>query len=101
MTYVDWNALVLGLVIGIALSTAYFAGLGYGMRLALRAGQPAKILLFSSALRMSALLTVGWVVVSQAGPWAFWGYGVSFFVARMFAMRLARTRPTVGEQPWN
>jgi len=99
MTSVDWNAVILGLLVGAVLSTAYFAGLGWGMRAALRANQPVKFLMLSAVVRIAALLGVGWAVVWQAGPWAFAGYAVAFFVVRTVSVALARTGSTVEDQP--
>lgn len=90
MIAVDWNAVLLGVAIGTVMSAVYFAGLGYGMRLALRTASPVRILAFSAAIRIAALLAVGWIAVEIGGAWAFAGYGISFFVVRSFATTVAR-----------
>lgn len=79
-----------GLALGAAISALYFAGLAYGMRIALRSGSPIRILSISAALRILMLLGAGWFVTTQYGPWAFVGYGSAFFIARFAATTMAR-----------
>lgn len=88
MIGIDWGALMLGLAAGAGVSTLFFAGLSFGMRIALRATQPTAILLLSASLRIALLLAVGWLVV-QTGGWAFFGYAVSFLLVRYFAITIA------------
>ena len=86
----DWTHSVIGLAVGTGIATLYFAGLAYGMRLALRTGAPLRVLSISAAARMAILLGMGWVVTLQYGPWAFVGYGAAFFVVRFIATTVAR-----------
>ncbi len=96
MTEIDWGALMLGLAVGAGVSALFFAGLAFGMRIALRATRPTAILLLSAGLRTALLLAVGWFV-AQAGGWAFFAYAVSFLLVRYFAITLARPQPARGD----
>lgn len=100
MTGIDWGALVIGLASGAAACTAFFAGLAFGMRIALRAARPAAVLLLSAGLRITLLLGIGWFV-AKVGLWAFVGYSVSFLLVRQLAIVLARPRALPGETPSN
>lgn len=95
----DWTAVMLGLAVGIVMSTVFFAGLAVGMRHALRRASPVKLLTLSAALRITALLGVGWVVAGQGGPWAAVGYAVAFVVARLVVTTFARTDATTQGAP--
>ena len=95
MTEIDWGALLLGLAAGAGVSALFFAGLAFGMRIALCAARPTVILLLSAGLRIGLLLAVGWFVV-RTGGWAFFGYAVPFFLIRHFAITFARPRPVRG-----
>ncbi len=97
---IDWVALASGLAVGTVVSAVFFAGLALGMRIALRAGRPAAILLLSAGLRIALLLGTGWLV-AQAGTSAFCGYAASFLLVRQLAINLARPRPIQGGSRWN
>lgn len=99
MMSVDWSAVILGLAVGAVMSALFFAGLGLGMRLALRTQNSIRILSLSAALRIAALLGMGWAVVGQGGPWAFLGYGVAFFAVRFISMTVARVGAPAGDAP--
>lgn len=86
---VDWTALALGGVAGTFMSVVFFAGLAFGMQRALQAEYTIKILALSTVVRIAAFLGIGWVVVTQAGPWAFAGYGIAFFICRRAATTCA------------
>lgn len=90
MIPVDWTAMMLGLGVGLVMGAVYFAGLALGIRLALRRKRPVGLLSLSAALRIAALLSVGWVVARQGGPWAAPGYAIAFLVVRFVATTLAR-----------
>lgn len=96
MISVDWIAAMLGLVVGIVMSAGFFIGLAVGMRRALRSANPVKLLSLSAALRIAALLGVGWVVMGQGGLWGALGYGVAFLVVRFAATTFARVSATAG-----
>lgn len=93
MIAIDWTAVALGFACGGAMTVLFFAGLRFGMRLALRSDTPIRILSLSALLRIAALLAVGWLVAAQGGPWAFVGYGLAFFVVRTVFTNLARLAP--------
>lgn len=90
MIPIDWLAVMLGLAVGIAMSAFFFIGLAVGMRRALQRENPVVVLSVSAALRIAALLAVGWVVVGQGGPWAGLGYALAFLVVRVIATTWAR-----------
>jgi len=92
----DWSAVVLGLAIGTAMSTFFFAGLGIGMRLALRSAKPVAVLVLSAALRILALLGIGWVVVGQGGPWSLLGYAAAFLIVRFITTTIASVGTSAG-----
>jgi hypothetical protein len=83
MIAVDWSALALGGVVGAVLGALFFVGLAVGMRYALRSGNPVTVLSLSAALRISALLGGGWIVLGQGGAWACLGYALAFFATRL------------------
>ena len=93
MINIDWNILLLGLVVGAAVSALFFAGLAYGMRIAFGTARPASVLLLSAALRIVLLLAAGWFVV-QAGAWALGGFAISFLLVRFIAIIFARPQST-------
>lgn len=95
----NWTAAALGFACGAGMSVLFFAGLGLGMRLALRTNSPIRILSLSAVLRIAALLAVGWLVAAQGGPWAFAGYGLAFFLIRTVFTSLARLAPASPPPP--
>lgn len=99
MINVDWTAVMLGLAVGTAISAIFFMGLAFGMRLALRTQNPIRILTFSAALRIVALLGIGWIVLEQGGPWASLSYGIAFFVVRFIVTTFARVDAPAGGAP--
>ncbi|SFA69067.1 hypothetical protein SAMN05421688_0081 [Poseidonocella pacifica] len=96
MIAVDWPALGLGLAAGTLVSALFFAGLAFGMQRALRAGNAIATLGVSAALRISGLLAIGWLIATLAGPWAFAGYGIAFFICRRMATAMARAPVRAG-----
>jgi hypothetical protein len=96
MIAVDWTGLGLGAAAGVVMSALFFAGLAFGMKRALRTDRAVGLLALSATLRIAAFLGVGWVVVAQAGPWAFAGYGLAFIVSRRIATGLARAPVRAG-----
>lgn len=96
MIDVDWMSLGLGAAAGTLMSVVFFAGLALGMRRALRVRHTVHTLVWSAVLRIGALLGVGWLVTTQAGPWAFAGYGLAFFACRHIATALARVPEPAG-----
>lgn len=93
----EWSALVLGFATGAVMSTLFFAGLALGTRYALRNPSARPVLALSALVRIALFLGIGWVVVTQAGPWAFAGYGIAFLLTRRIATRMARVPETAGD----
>jgi hypothetical protein len=87
----DGFAFAIGLAIGAVVSGLFFAGLGLGMRYALRQRNPLPFLAVSAALRMAMLLVLGWAVATQAGAWALGGYALAFVITRFIATSLAKS----------
>lgn len=98
---IDWGGMLLGLSIGVPVSALFFAGLAWGVRLALRSGQPQGWLLLSAALRIAILLGVGfWIAVSATDSWPLAGYALGFFLVRLVVVLWARVSraPGMSEQ---
>lgn len=90
MIVVDWTSMGLGVLIGFATSAVFFAGLGFGMRLALQTARPVVLLVLSAVLRIAALLGIGWAIATFGGPFAIAGFVLAFFVTRTIATAIAR-----------
>lgn len=96
MSAVEWSALGLGFAAGVVMSTLFFAGLAVGTRHALRGQRAISVLALSAVVRIALFLGIGWIVVTQAGPWAFAGYGIAFLLTRRIATSLARVPAAAG-----
>ena len=91
MSTLDWPALLLGLLLGLAISSLFFWGLNVGIQRALGAQHPAGTLLVSFLLRMALLLGIGFALAAfSASLWPLLGYVLAFFVVRWRAIRRAR-----------
>ncbi len=90
MISVDWGAFLLGALIGCGFSALFFAGLAWGMKLALRRSSPVPVLLSSAALRIALLLAAGWGVAAWLGSAGVAGFAMAFIVLR--TILLARLR---------
>lgn len=90
MIVIDWSAVTLGLGIGAVASLLFFAGLSWGMRTALRMDNPVPALALSAALRIGALLAVGWGVAALSGPFALFGFALAFLTVRTLCIIGAR-----------
>ncbi|AKH98776.1 N-ATPase, AtpR subunit [Hoeflea sp. IMCC20628] len=99
MIDIDWTAAMVGFGIGTVMGIVFFVGLAVGIQRALRTKNHIGILALSAAIRLAAFLGIGWVVVSQAGPWAGLGYGIAFLIVRLVATTLARTDAATGDAP--
>ncbi|MCK9515807.1 MAG: ATP synthase subunit I [Ottowia sp.] len=87
----DTRAVLLGLGVGLAASSLFFAGLGWGLRWALRVRQPVLVLLPSFLLRAALLLAAAWWLARAASPlWSLPAYMLAFFLVRGVALRRAR-----------
>jgi len=92
---VDWSAVLLGLAVGVAVSSLFFVGLAWGMKRALRSRQPEALLLLSATVRIAMLLGVGfWLATSSATAWPMAGFALAFLLVRTVALRWARNRET-------
>lgn len=91
MMAIDWTMLGLGALAGGLASALFFAGLAWGMRLALRARRPTPVLLLSGAIRIGAVLAVGWLVAGQ-GAASLAGFALAFLVVRFGIIAFARPR---------
>ncbi len=83
MGSIDWTAFALGLLAGTGAGALYFAGLAWGMRLALSRGRAGWVLLLSAAIRIALLLATGWAT-AQLGFAALVGFGAAFLLLRFF-----------------
>jgi F1F0 ATPase subunit 2 len=91
MPELDPQALLLGLGLGLAASTLFFGGLGWGLRRALRARHPGPILALSFVLRAAVLLGVaGWLLRLTHPLSSLPAYLLAFFLVRGVALRWAR-----------
>ncbi len=93
MNGIDWAAFGWGTLAGVVAGTLFFAGLAFGLRLALRRARPTPVLALSALLRIAALLAVGWLVALDGGAAALAGYAAAFLATRFVAIALARPAP--------
>lgn len=101
MTGIDWGAFGLGTLAGVVAGTLYFAGLAFGLRLALRRSGPMPVLALSALLRIAALLAAGWLVALAGGAAALAGYAAAFLATRFAAIALARPAAPRSDRKWN
>ncbi|PFG10328.1 ATP synthase subunit I [Marinobacter sp. LV10MA510-1] len=93
---VDWSAVLLGLTVGVAVSSVFFVGLAWGMKRALRSRQPEALLLLSATVRIIMLLGVGfWLATSSATAWPMAGFALAFLLVRMVVVLWVRNRETI------
>ena len=100
MIALDWTALGLGAVLGIVAGGLFFAGLAWGMVIALRGSQPGIVLVLSAALRIAALLFLTWWVAGQ-GMFGLAGFALGFVCVRIAILIGARLPPNKEASPWN
>ena len=100
MAGIDWIAVALGMLAGTAAGAAYFAGLAWGMRLALRSARPAAVLVPSAALRIALLLAAGWWT-ALLGTEALVGFALAFVALRFFLVAVIRPKAIEGDEQWN
>lgn len=89
----NWIGFLIGSLAGCVFAAVFFAGLAWGMKIALRRSNPVAVLLPSAALRIAAVLAGGWAVATWLGIAAALGFAVAFIVLR--AVLLAWVRGTV------
>lgn len=88
---IHWGALLLGFFLGLLVGVLFFAGLAWGLRIALRSTRPGVVLLCSALCRIAMLLAVGfWVAASTDNAWSLAGYATAFFLARLVAVLWVR-----------
>ncbi|TNF21433.1 MAG: ATP synthase subunit AtpR [Rhodobacteraceae bacterium] len=96
----DWSLIGLGALAGALASALFFAGLAWGMRMALRRRHPTPVLLLSAALRMAALMAAGlWVAGQGTGMLA--GFALGFLAARLGILLIARRPGRAEGATWN
>ncbi|MFP7571386.1 ATP synthase subunit AtpR [Marivita sp. S2033] len=100
MIVLDWTLVGLGAAAGAVAAALFFAGLAYGLRLALRSDHATPVLLLSAAVRIAALLGVGWLVAGQ-GPSALAGFVVAFLATRFGILVIARLPRSKEAAPCN
>ncbi|MFP7671847.1 ATP synthase subunit AtpR [Marivita sp. S0852] len=100
MNGIDWSAVLTGMGLGTVTSALFFAGLAFGLRIALRGTNPTPILLLSAALRIAALLLVGLWVIGQGLP-MFGGFALAFLSVRVGIVMMARRGISEPGASWN
>lgn len=91
MIAIDWSLFALGGLAGLAMGALYFAGLAWGIRIALGAGRAVPVLLAGATLRIAALLAGGWWIAGL-GAEALAGYALAFVALRTILVALARPK---------
>lgn len=99
MTF-EWDAFALGLLGGSLASALFFGGLALGIRYALRAGRPARMLLLSAAVRIALLLGMAWWTAGQ-GVSAVAGFALAFIALRYIVVAALRPRSGPERRGWN
>ncbi|HEY9039164.1 MAG TPA: ATP synthase subunit I [Roseovarius sp.] len=92
---IDWIAFALGMLAGTVAGALYFAGLAWGVRLALRRGRTVAVLLPSAAIRIALLLAAGWAT-AQLGAAALAGFALVFLAMRFFLVAMVRPKDVSG-----
>jgi len=84
---VNSSALVLGFAVGLLISALFFWGLNWGMRLALAAEHPGRLLMLSFFCRMVILLGVGFALSALSETlWSLAGYMLAFVLVRILVV---------------
>jgi len=97
MTEFGGRALLVGLMLGLPASVLYFAGLAWGLRLALRARRTGLVLLLSFVVRTALLLGLAvWALRLMQPGWVLLGYLAAFVLVRQLAVRRARAVASAG-----
>lgn len=90
MIELNWMLLGLGIAGGAVAAGIFLAGLAAGIRFALKGGRPAPVLAISAALRIVALLALGWWVASL-GVSALVGFALGFLIMRLVVVSVVRS----------
>lgn len=96
MINLEWSDFLLGMLIGLGFSALFFAGLAWGMKLALRRADSVIVLLSSAALRIAALLAGGWLVATWLGIGGAAGFAAAFIAVRTILLSRLRARRAGG-----
>ena len=87
-----WESLLLGLVVGLLVSSVFFLGLKWGMHVALRSSKPVGVILVSAVCRVSLLIWIGYGVTAHVGNvWPAAGYAAGFLLIRTLAIQSVRS----------
>lgn len=97
---IDWGVFALGLLGGALAGALFFAGLAWGMRLALRTARPMSVLLPSAAIRIALLLAAGFWIAGLGGV-ALAGFALGFLVLRLVMLSVLRAKSMKGAAQWN
>ena len=100
MANIDWIAFALGMMAGTVAGALYFAGLAWGVRLALRRARAVNVLLPSAAIRIALLLGAGWWI-AHLGAAALVGFALAFLAMRLLLVAAIRPKPEIGGPEWN
>ncbi|MCD1633646.1 hypothetical protein K7H91_07665 [Martelella mediterranea] len=90
MIALDWTLVVPGLLAGAAAAGLFLAGLALGIRFVMRRSRPALLLFVSAALRIAALLGIGWWVAGM-GAQALVAFAIGFLVTRTIIVAVVRS----------
>ena len=85
----DYSLFGFGVLTGAVAAALFFAGLAWGMVLALRFARPAAVLLPSAALRIALLIGAGFWVWGL-GAVALAGFALAFLVVRLVVTSAVR-----------
>ncbi len=100
MISIDWPLFTFGLMAGTVAGALFFAGLAWGMQLALRTARPMAVLLPSAAIRIALLLAAGaWI--ASLGAVALAGFAIAFLVLRLVMLAVLRAGPSKGDAQCN
>jgi len=90
MIALDWTLVAPGFLAGAVAAALFLGGLALGIRFALRGARPAPVLLVSAALRIAALLGLGWWVAGM-GMQALAAFAIGFLVTRTIIVAVVRS----------
>ncbi|MAU21180.1 MAG: ATP synthase subunit AtpR [Martelella sp.] len=90
MIALDWTLVAPGFLAGAVAAALFLGGLALGIRFALRRQSPALVLFLSAALRMAALLGLGWWVAGL-GLQAIAAFAIGFLLTRTIIVAVVRS----------
>lgn len=86
---IDWGSLTLGFLAGTLVSLLFFAGLAFGMRVAMRVTHTIAVLFVSAGVRIALLLAMS-AVVASLGVAAAVGFASAFLLTRLVIVARVR-----------